>query len=1305
MADAPLQFPVIGGDPNSPPPSSKIGVPSYDFLRGLGASTLQGMTGLIGVDVPGAAEFSQDHPFLGFTSQLASAAIPYTGWFKAAKAIKSFDSAINSIGVLEKSPFLIGAAREAARFAPFELGRLAVSQAVGTHSFSDMAGDVALSLGVDAGLGGLVHGLASAGTRNARVVIPGVDISAPAPLQLRQMKSLVAEGSLTPEATAAANARIKDFDVLSRRETPERGKYVFSVNNSEGLTRNLNSMFNVSGKATTVVDRKPFISRSDPKVPGFSNENEWKATAATSGLPEDFSSLGQYFRYISFRPTGRTDAVAGKAVDLFNDLQAGKISPEDYQDTVSKLASKDYASNRAKAIDRQLTSGMESLGDNWLIGKEDGGLYVMARKTAGTPGTGSPLDQWVIFKTDSPGAFVPSAEKWKNVVLEKNSWHKGADVVADGGRVYNGTKGWQKNFPLQNVEVLSKPGRLQKLIPQRLKGTSNELAYRLADGAREYLAPAAHQLRKSRLGNYILQSARVAYETADTLAHETVYGRQAGSNKNLFLQALRPGQLEPGEDSFKSILDPVKEGSKDLEDLQKLWRDQVDPATYDSLVSSGDLTPLAAQTAQKLNQLEGFSWGEYSKLAEALGETPKKPLKGHLGISRYWEGDTRIALRDQNSGELKAMAAGPNRKAAQSNAKKMLALWPDLKRAEEFDISQISRQPRDVQLTAGTPGFMNERTGIRGYKWDLEPWTKEELLKGYQRSQSARMRYMADKTVEDLLTRQRKQLMATDPVSSRIVESRIQDLQGKQSDFAAWQNKVSDQLLAPLIGTNSATKLVGITNTAMHTWSFGMGNIAFPLVNALTFVQTVLPEASMIMSAGEHDLSFYTHFAAGGTKGPVGSIGVLSPMKLMAKSMREMGKPRPELLKAFQRAASEGVVAPRLVEDYVGETGTKVSELKRAFSSGKGFVDWTLALSNWLPANSEKLARTHAFTVGYMIAKDILKIPTEDAIYRLARQFTEKTMFMYSASDRPRIFTTPIGSALGLFKTWMMNYMAAMLEYSGQAVKGNFAPLAWQTAGTAAVGGLAATPLYWIADGFSKAFTNDTLLQNTYNNLGESEGDALMFGLPAALTGISLYSQVSSPLANPARDASMLWSAAVLNRLTATSKAAGLAFDHWQATGENPGRSPGVRDALVKALAPVSISRVVQAFSNPETIMNLGTGSPILPNVSLADKIAYALKFNPVEIDKAQQVSNELYAKQDLKRARIIELGTAFAEAQGQRDSTQMNLILRQATLWGLDVSSVLQSSARRLSLAQEPTLDTKFRAQDISGYRTVLGR
>lgn len=1301
----PYKFKPLGQTPSSTPEVWQS--PTSQWLGGFGKSALSGMTELVGVELPGVAEWRQDNPTSGFASQLAGFAVPYAGWFKATKLVKPFDRAIDSIGNLDKAPFLTGAAREAARFAPFEIGRLGASQVVGDVPFPDMATDVALSLGAGAGIGGLLHGLAAAGTRTPNVhrLMPGVDITAPLPLQLRKMREGLA--ALSPEDQARVLPEIRKFEAAARAERADREKYVFSVNGRDGLTRTLNSLFQTRGRAETVVDHRRFIhARDTEKYNAFPSDEAWKAEASAAGLPENFSELGQYFRSVSFRPSGRSDAIAKRAVELFNDLQSGKITPESYQNTVSRMASKDYSSSRATAIHRSLTSGLESLGDGWFLGKEQDGLFVMARKYAGAETGGSPLDKWVVFKTDRPGAFVPQAQRWADMVLEQNSWHSTAAPLVDGGQVYNAVKGWHQHFPLTNYEALRKVGpaarAIEKLTPAGLKGKSSEFAWRLKEGVREYLAPTAYQLKRSPLGNWILQSARVAYDSADTLAHEVVYGRQALSNRNLFLQALRSGEAEPTSDSFKAILDGADQ--QVLDEVQTLWRNEVDPAEYAARAAAGEISPTAAEIASRLDQLESMTWAEYEKLTRALGETPKKPKKGHLGLSHYWEGDTRIALRDE-AGALRAVAAGPNRRAAQKAAEDMLQRWPDLKKAEEFDISNMTSLPKDLQITAGTPGFLNERQGIRGFKWDLTPWTKDELLEAYHRSQSARMRFMADKTVDDLLKRPLAQLAAADPVSHRIATARIRDLQLKQSEFGAWQNKLADQLLAPMIGTNSASKIVGLTNTAMHTWHLGMGNISHPIVNALTFTQTVMPEAAMVLGGAVEDLGHYSYFAAGGTKGPVGGMAVLSPVKLMGTSIREMAKPRPELLKFIQRAANEGVIAPRLVEEYVGETATKVTGLKEALASGKGFAQWLLALSNWLPANSEKLARVHAFTVGYQLARDVLKIQDPDAAYRLARQFTEKTMFLYTAADRPRIFTTPAGSAMGLFKTWMMNYMASMVEYSGQALKGNIAPLAWQTAGTATIGGLAASPLYLIAQGFNNAFSDDSLLQNTYEHFDQGQADAFLLGLPAALTGISLYSQVQSPASNPVRDANMLWSSVTFDRMQALSKSAGLAFDHWQATGEHPGRSAATRDAIVKALAPSTVARSIAAFSGEEMIRSLGTTYPMLENVSLGDRLAYAFKFNPVELDRAMQVQNELYADQTKRRGQVSQLGRAFAEAQASRDTDQMRQILRQATLWGLDVSSVIKSSMVRTERARETQMESTFRAQDIAPYRPALAR
>ena len=46
----------------------------------------------------------------------------------------------------------------------------------------------------------------------------------------------------------------------------------------------------------------------------------------------------------------------------------------------------------------------------------------------------------------------------------------------------------------------------------------------------------------------------------------------------------------------------------------------------------------------------------------------------------------------------------------------------------------------------------------------------------------------------------------------------------------------------------------------------------------LTPIQTVLPHIAMILNADGHVLGdYYSHFAAMGSRGPVGTVGFLSP--------------------------------------------------------------------------------------------------------------------------------------------------------------------------------------------------------------------------------------------------------------------------------------------------------------------------------------------------------------------------------------------------------------------------------------------
>src|SRR5205807_1358679 len=241
-----------------------------------------------------------------------------------------------------------------------------------------------------------------------------------------------------------------------------------------------------------------------------------------------------------------------------------------------------------------------------------------------------------------------------------------------------------------------------------------------------------------------------------------------------------------------------------------------------------------------------------------------------------------------------------------------------------------------------------------GHRWDTETPSKDDLFKDYTDQINRQMKYQANLSADDILTPHMTALMREDPVAYRIAKDRLADYAGLQSNFSKWQNNVADKMLAPAIGTNSASKLVS----------------------------------------------------------------------------------------AIEQAVNDRVLQPRVVEDYVGASAAKLGDLKSALGSGKGFVDWIRALSEYLPAHSERLARTYAFTVGYGMARDFLKTSKgvglgPDQIYQVAKQFTENTMYLYGTADKARIFTTPAGSAMGLFKNWMFHYIATMGEYAQQGFTKN----------------------------------------------------------------------------------------------------------------------------------------------------------------------------------------------------------------------------------------------------------------------------
>lgn len=1250
----------------------------FSWVTGFLKSAVEGVPEVVGITPStDTLQWRQDHPVSGLVSEFAGLAVPYAGWevalLKGAKylpQIKKFMDAVGKVGDLTAKPVSTAFKREVIKFAPFEAGRLGLSQAVGDNPFSQELMNSTLNLALAGGVSGLLHGVAAAGKRDPTLstMFPGIDIAAPAALQARHMKSLIDGGAISPELMPRALREMKTLQREARTEELGKNlKYVGALQGDpvshpplRGLEQQLNRWFRPTDQpGNKSLQIRAFANAADKN---FAKAEDWINEADLAGIggptvpdPADPNILhhvdppwtyGQYFRSISFNPT--------KAAQL------------------------------PKVVDNKITKGFENIGNNWFMIREaDDGMFVMAKKYSGEPGKAEPTDKWLLFKTDQPSKFVPENQAWADAMVGMSRWMPEATVQQDYGLVGNVLKNFVDEVPFRNYQGIAHPAIMSKIIERLGPQGDNELAHRLKESFREYLTPRIYQFTKAPRANWISQASKVAYDYANNMVNELVNGKIGiDAGKQLFFGHLSKAQGELG-------LPPLREVAQSLskEEFTTAFENYIrkgvplEKAQADH--AAGDISENTLNFLSALQAIDNVTTTNVSLAEKAVGKQPTEWLKGHYGWSHVWEGDTRIPILNEKS-ELVFLAGGPNKKAAQAMAKSVLDKNPNWKLGDAYSktdriasMAAQAQKPVDeiISNVVLSPSWTLERAGVGGYKWFNTTPDVEDFLKDIENNLLSRWRYQANIVTDDMLTPQLDRLKREDPAAYKQVIERMNADAGIQGQWGRAINRAVDEHLAPILGNESASKIVGITNTALFNLQLGAMNLAFPAVNLLTFIQTSLPEIAFALSAPAERLApYYSHFLAGGTRGPIGGMAVLHPLKIAFRALGEMRAPGQDVADAVAWAMNNRTLDPKMVEGYIGESTTKVKDIFK-LASGKtkpgdfSFTEWLRGLSEWLPANSEKLARTHSFVMGYIVARDLMvkngQRLTQEQMRRFAQQFTNKTMYMYSAADKPKVLTSPVGSGLGLFKNWMFNYIASMGQYSKEAfMHGNVGPLAWQTAGTFALGGLSATPIYWAANQFSQAFTGNDALTTVYDELGDKDAwldpaDGIMYGLPAMLTGASFYSQVQAPGSNPARDAVSLFDSVLWNRFQAISTAFGGAFDHWQATGNHPGSDATVRLQMARAFAPATLYRAMSVGADGSIASGV-TGYPIKKNMSAYEQVLYRLKLNPVDLDKAMAVSNKLYEKREERRAAVAQLGEAFTNAQIKGDSAEMALVMQQ---------------------------------------------
>lgn len=1226
---------------------------SQNPWAGFARSTLSSIPELFGVGATPEAElYREEHKLGGLGSQLLGTAVPYAGYAKAARMVPAFEAAIAGIGNVKTAPITTKALQEVARFAPFEAGRVGIAAGINDQPLGDELKTSAINLAAGGAIAGAFGALGSMGAR-VKAERPLADlfktVSPDAPLQV-QLRSMAEELAATPSPLPEQLNRYNSMVREARLETPGLGKRAVGQleNDEKDLGRSLNRLFfRLSDDAVKAErENRTAVRRFGNGLNnGMGDETGWKAAATEAQLPEDFPLFGQFFR-------------------------------------ISKAGTE----NTARAMESQASKLIRA--GAYRIGRETGdGQYVMLKQ----------LDdkRWLSFKTDVPEKFVPEFKPWNDAQVKWQSWLPEDAVPRDaGGDGYLVGRNFKEQFPLMKYDQARKTGKIEGWVGD----ITGEAGKRLEDMATHLLTPAINQTARNSRANWILKGAQAVYDSAEQRVNNLMQGSRELTDHPNILAA-----------SLKGVDRPITSGIE--HDLSALTDDQL--AAYMAAWRKGGTAELfeSGQMDEATRDLYHANEGRITELFDSLNKTRKvldRPqadsLTGHGGIPRRWDGSIKVGLTDDD-GNLIAMAAGHNRTGALKRAEeiqlKLREEGVDAKIGKEWDPTDKGTMPVELKRALSEPGFLESRSGVRGFKWDFDEMpTKEQLIGEYRAAATGRARAEANHAVEALFRSDIERLATEDPLMHKIVTERTNTLGGIQDDITRKINQLVDPVLGPMLGTGSAGKIVDAVNKGLWQLQFGFGNIAYPTLNLVGTLQTMIPELAFVMGgAPEGKMGFYTPQLMKGADGQSkGIMSVLDPLKMMARGMKQMANPEAGLMKAYAKAADEGVIDPKFIEDYAGQNSKTVGRLKDVLTGKENFGKWILAVGEVMPAASERLARSYAFTTGWDVGKHVLGLEA-DAAYVFAKEFVDRSMYRYATADRAAILTNPVGKLFGSMKNWVSHYLSNMMLYSGEAVRGNYAPLAWQMATTGLIGGASAIPLVpTLGNWFAEQMGEGNLMDWTYGAMNQKAGDALYFGLPAIM-GTSMSSATASPI----RDANMLFSFAQMDRAKAMGKAIGTAVDSWKLTGEHPARNEEVAGGLARALAPKTLYRYMQVYDNPG-IKSLTTGYPVLDETSVWNKVMFASGFTPNEIERGYATFEGMLKDKEARTKALHIYGTSLAQAMTDGDSEGIDRTLRRAMIEGLDVSSVMKSAQSRMDKASKGMLERNFTDAQRLAYGNVLG-
>ncbi len=1301
------------------------GIGGWGKVLGFGASALESFPELFGIE-PGenVQAFRAANPVSGFVSQLVGTGIGYGAAAKGIRLVPALAGLVEAspgwFGVQQAArPIAASAIRWATETGLIETGRIGLSatplpEAVfgkpRTESLAAEAGSGALNVAFGGALGGVVGAFASRAARGPRIfdLVPEAHPSQPLVVRARALRDAADNGGLVD---AEGNVRVpfteeQTQSVRFELEKLKRANFAdiepaYTPTGNVRLEPELGARYNYTGGQKLVGqledDVTPKAGRSyteaintlmnpsknigrqgetkllmvDPEK-GLASQRELDEVNSRIGLDRDTQALvGQNHRLVRVNEgTGDPAAAQRAAQAIENTLTGRRPGTIRGGNPISRVA------------------------NDWFVAREaDNGMWFAAKKIKGKVGEARPGDEWYTMRTDTPDVLDPQAVRFRNTTVERSAYWPSREQPNIGSARWDLANTFERELGVMQY------------IPKGLKPNAGgflSVGKQLGEDLLAYVTPLVGIMGRNNRANYIGNLLKTLTDNEEAVVNGLLHGqRELPAGQTPFKQFITLNEPTGGglADFYKTLDDA------DWADVQSMLELRVPYEQMRELAHGGHITPKAYATLDQLEQISRANVEEFERLKNTVSAPNAEHLikdftarKGHYGLSAQRDGGFYAYVDDARTGDLKGILAGNT--AGEAREKAMAFIVKQAKVGQELhyagmadDLLRDEGRLQQYRASVRKPGFLRERGELLGDEISAGgPLDARRFTAIVERNLRARERFKTNVVLQEKVWHPMMRLRNEDGAVAAQMEKRLAILQGDEGKFAEFQNRAVDKVLGPVLGKDSATAIVRNTQKMLNAFQFGFANLAHYVLNATSMFQTTFPEAAFVLRTAGRDMSNYiTVPLVDGQGRIIDSVNVLSDAKLFASSLKRVFTTTddPAWQQLLNDMTQQGIIAPKYAEAHVGATGTIVKDLKGAWKDGRSFLQWMGAVNEIALAKSEEFNRLVGVATAYELTK-ALQITDPFRVARFTREFLSKTAFNYTTVDRPTLFTTPLGSLMGTFKTWMFHYMVNMAKYAGGG-RETLAPLLWQQAATALIGGTAAMPLVKpMADAASRWFTDKPFMANVYEGVGgdgdDHMADGIMYGLPGVL-GLSLAAQASTPGADPARDATMLFSFAVFDRMRNLGRALGDGAKAWSQTGVGPWEDDRTRDELVRALAPRTLYRAISASEN-NAIRSLNTGYRVLDNVSVGDALLYSLGFNPVDLDKNYAAYADIRKTQDSRRNAVSELGRQLAEAWAGGDDTLASRVFVSAMAQGLDTASVMRSAKARTERGEQTQLD-----------------